>query len=312
MIRLERYTSNNDRDWDEFIRNAKNSLFLFFRNYMDYHKDRFTDHSLLYYKKDKIVAVLPANEEGKIIVTHGGLTFGGLLMSNELKCSEVLNLFEKTKKYYCALGFVSMTYKVIPNIFKSIPADEDLYALFMHNARLIRRDMSSAIFMKKRIRFSESKRQAVVKCKNSQVEVVETSNFTDYWSLLEQVLSKFDLTPVHSLEEISYLHHLFPQNIRLFEARLEDELIAGVVVYDYGEVAHTQYMANSSKGRQLGALDFINHKLIEEVFSERAYYSFGISTVSQGKVLNTGLIQQKETMGGRGIVHDFYSMSLVD
>ena len=69
-------------------------------------------------------------------------------------------------------------------------------------------------------------------------------------------------------------------------------------------------MANSEEGRKHGALDFINHFLINDVFKDWDYYSFGISTESQGKVLNEGLIQQKEMMGGRGISLDFYSIQL--
>jgi hypothetical protein len=68
-------------------------------------------------------------------------------------------------------------------------------------------------------------------------------------------------------------------------------------------------MAASQEGRKLGALDFINHTLLQK-FSDRKYYSFGISTEKQGQFLNEGLIQQKENMGARGIALDFYSIKL--
>jgi hypothetical protein len=107
-------------------------------------------------------------------------------------------------------------------------------------------------------------------------------------------------------------HMILPQRIKgSFENGLQQNvLLAGIVIYDYDNVVHIQYMANSQEGRKIGALDFINHKLICEVFSEREYYSFGISTENQGLDLNTGLIQQKEMMGSRGIAIDFYSISL--
>ena len=36
--------------WDDFVRRSKNATFLHLRNYMDYHRDRFVDHSLLFYQ----------------------------------------------------------------------------------------------------------------------------------------------------------------------------------------------------------------------------------------------------------------------
>ncbi|RYF85218.1 MAG: GNAT family N-acetyltransferase, partial [Chitinophagaceae bacterium] len=157
---------------------------------------------------------------------------------------------------------------------------------------------------------SETKRQAISKCRQAGMLVTEAVEFDEYWSLLTQVLSKFGVGPVHSLEEINLLRGSFPGNIKLFEARLNGELLAGIVIYDYNDVVHTQYMANSAEGRKLGALDFINSKLISETFSKRKYYSFGISTEQEGTVLNEGLMQQKEMMGGRAIVHDFYKIIL--
>ncbi|ELY2739329.1 hypothetical protein SMC30_004428, partial [Cronobacter dublinensis] len=85
---------------------------------------------------------------------------------------------------------------------------------------------------------------------------------------------------------------------------------AGVLVYDYGHLVHTQYMANTPQGRQIGALDYILYSLIEEIYTDKKYLSFGISTEDAGNFLNTGLIAQKEGFGGRAVVHDFYEMEL--
>lgn len=296
--------------WDNIVKKSKNGIFLFYRDYLDYHKKRFKDHSLMVSKNDKIIALFPANEKGEEIFSHGGLTFGSLIMSFDLKATEVLEIFLLIKEYYKRLGFKKITYKVIPSVFHKYPAEEDLYALFRLNAKLIRRDLSSVICLDNKIKFSETKRQSVTKCEKNKIEFKENDNFEEYWDLLTEVLSKFDTKPVHSLEEISKLKSLFPQQIRLFEARRQDVLLAGTVIYDYDNVVHTQYMANSQEGRKIGALDYINHKLICEVFSEREYYSFGISTENQGLQLNEGLIQQKEMMGSRGVAIDFYEISL--
>lgn len=310
MIELSRYTKEKKEDWDNLITNSKNGVFLFYRNYLDYHKDKFRDHSLIITKKNKVIAAFPANENNDEIVSHGGLTFGSLIMNNRLRAVEVLEIFNLIKNYYSDLGFKKIIYKSIPFIFHSYPAEEDLYALFKLDAELIRRDISSVIKIKERLRFSETKRQSVSRCIKNDVEFFENNDFEEYWQLLASVLSKFDTKPVHSLEEIKLLKSLFPDKIRLFEARDKEKLLAGIVIYDFGNVVHTQYMANSEAGRKIGALDFINDHLIAKIYQDREYYSFGISTEMQGKKLKAGLIQQKEMMGARGVALDFYAIQL--
>ena len=310
MIEVYRYKFDQKSLWDNIVEKSKNGIFLFYRNYMDYHQPRFTDHSLMLCRSNKIIAIFPANESGDEIFSHGGLTFGSLIMTFDLKAVEVLEIFILIKDYYNQLGFKKLTCKTIPSIFHKYPAEEDLYALFRLNAQLVRRDISSVICLENKIKFSESKRQSVTKCEHGNIIFSENTNFREYWRLLIEVVSKFDAKPVHSLEEISNLRNHFPEQIRLFEARLDNVLLAGVVIYDYGHVVHTQYMANSQEGRKLGALDFINHKLINEVFSHKKYFSFGISTENQGMKLNEGLINQKEMMGSRGIAIDLYTIVL--
>lgn len=51
MYNVELYTPERKKEWNIFIENAKNSTFLFDRNYMDYHADRFQDSSLMIYRK---------------------------------------------------------------------------------------------------------------------------------------------------------------------------------------------------------------------------------------------------------------------
>ncbi|SEW40773.1 hypothetical protein SAMN05421841_2737 [Chryseobacterium wanjuense] len=306
---IKKYTQEYFDDWNKFIKESKNGLFFFDRDFMEYHSDRFQDHSLLIFNNNKIAAVFPANESGKEIISHGGLTFGSLVLSHYVKASEVLEIFEEIKKYYQKLSFHEIIYKAVPHIFHKYPSEEDLYALFRSQASLFRRDISSVIDLSSPIRFSETKRQLVRKCEEKQIIVSENENFEEYWTLLSEVLQKFDTKPVHTVTEISLLKEKFPENIRLFEARKDNILFAGIVIFDFENVVHTQYMAASQEGRKLGALDFINHTLLHK-FEDRKYYSFGISTENQGTFLNEGLIQQKENMGARGIALDFYSIKL--
>ncbi|GIM52674.1 hypothetical protein CAPN004_17040 [Capnocytophaga cynodegmi] len=312
MIKIEKYNSSLSNKWNNFVREAKNGLFFFERDFMDYHSDRFTDHSLLIFKGDTILAILPANEKDDIIYSHQGLTFGSLLMSKKIKVSEVLTIFEEIKTYYKLLGFSKLVYKAIPYPFVSYPAQEDLYALFRNNAKLIRRDISSIIELNNKIEFSSSKKNQVNKLTKLGFSIKEEKDYTSFWELLNYILLKHhNVQSVHTLEEISLLANRKPNNVKLFTLTDEAELLAGIVVFIFGDLVHTQYMSNSDNGRKRGALSFINYYLINEVFKNKKYYSFGISTENNGQFLNEGLISQKEEMGGRGICLDTYEMNLL-
>jgi len=67
QYKIVKYTSTYYSEWNVFIENSKNGTFLFQRDFMEYHKDRFEDFSLLVYFKKKLVCVLPANIYGNKI-----------------------------------------------------------------------------------------------------------------------------------------------------------------------------------------------------------------------------------------------------
>src|SRR4051794_12547716 len=93
------YTPSFYNEWNDFILNSKNGTFLFHRDFMDYHKDRFEDYSLLVFKKEKLVAVLPANKVDREIYSHQGLSYGGVILNKDIKLKHVIGVFENLLKY---------------------------------------------------------------------------------------------------------------------------------------------------------------------------------------------------------------------
>jgi hypothetical protein len=309
-FQLVPYEARLQPAWDSVVREAKNATFLHYRDYMDYHADRFADASVLIYAGAKPVAAFPCNQLEDVIVSHGGLTYGGLLIGTGVYAAEVLEIFEAMAAYFRAAGKSKIVYKAVPSVFHSYPADEDLYALNRVGAKLFRRDLSSVVELATRPKFSDSRKSTARKAQKAGGEVIELNDFSGFHSLLTDVLRKFGANPVHSLAELCLLKSRFPENIRLFGTVIGGQLAAGALVYDCGHIVHTQYLASSDAGRQVGALDFLLLTLIEKYFSDKRYFSFGISTEDSGRLLNVGLISQKEGFGGRGIVHDFYEWVL--
>lgn len=296
------------QDWDKAVRESKNSNFLHLRDYIDYHAHRFDERSVVIRRQGKPVAVFPCNRVSDQIISHDGLTYGGLVYGIDLHAADVLQVFRQLVEYYQQAGIKTMRYKAIPHVFHSYTAEEDLYALFRLNAKLYRRDIVCVIPMDKRLRFARLRRSNIEKAKHAVLEIREGVFFEEFHQLLTQVVGKFGAKPVHSVDELKLLQGRFPNSIRLFGSYQRERLMAGALVYDFGQVAHVQYVANSEEGREVGALDFIIGHLIEDIFSSRRYFSFGSSNEQEGRYLNEGLIFQKEGFGGRGVAQDFYEL----
>jgi hypothetical protein len=311
-MRVQLYNESLKPVWDDFVRCSKNGTFLFFRDYMDYHRDRFADHSLLIWDdKQRLIALLPANKRDNKLASHGGLTYGGFITDETMKTPLMLAVFEETIKYLRQNSFTGLMYKTIPYIYAKIPAEEDRYALFLDNARLIRRGVISVIANSRRPEFQERRMRGVKKASANGLCVELSEDWNGYWKVLsETICNTYQTQPVHSLDEIKRLYARFPENIKLFACFRQTDLLGGVVIYETDLVARTQYIAAGEQGKELGALDMVFHYLLNEVYSQKPFFEFGTSDEDNGRRLNKGLIDQKEGFGARTIVHDHYEIKI--
>ncbi len=310
-VRIETYAPERKQAWDAFVAGAKNGSFLFFRDYMEYHADRFPDRSLVMTRDDKILAVVPGNAHGVTYITHGGLTFGGLVSDGRMRTPLMLDVFTGLRESLAEAGFEKLVYKAVPHIYHRHPAEEDLYALSRNGAKLVRRDASSAIDNRDRLAFSKGRRWGVKQARRHGVTVQESTDFETFMRIEERLLrEKYGARPTHSPGELDMLATRFPESIRLFAAYHGEKMVAGVVVYSSDVVAHAQYIAATDEGKDVSALDLVLEHVITREFADRRYFDFGISTEDEGRFLNIPLIENKEGFGARTVVYDFYEVDL--
>lgn len=313
MFEIRRYTKADKAAWDAFVAQSKNGTFLFFRDYMDYHADRFADHSLMIYYKSSLYALLPANLRDDTLYSHQGLTYGGLLMTEKSKTAVVRDAFIAINDYLCQQGISRVVYKHISWIYATLPSEEDLFALSnVCHASLVSRDVASVVMMDHRLPFSELRKRGIKRAGKYGVTINEMQDCGEFWSLLEDNLMKrYGARPVHTLEEISLLKSLFPQHIRLFVASREGRVIGGTLLYMDAHTAKTQYISANEEGKRVGALDLLFSQLINQCEKDGiSYFDFGTSNHVTSDDLNDSLIFQKEGFGGRAVCYDTYSWTL--
>lgn len=312
MIKAEFYSPELIDVWNDFIEDAVNGHFMFNRNFMEYHSDRFRDASVLLFGENGILqGVFPANKSERTIFSHQGLTFGGMVYSKRLNIRGVMAAFDCLIDFFRLHDYERIVYKRIPGFYTASLAQDDLYALFKVGANLYRRDISSTIDLSTKYSYTKGRKWSVNKGRKNGISIVEDVCWPEFWEILNSVLiERHGVKAVHSIAEIMKLKTSFPENIKLFTANKDDEVLAGGLLFIDKNVVHTQYLANSCRGRDLGALDYLIDFLLGKYSAEKRYFDFGISTEKEGRVINEGLLAQKEGFGARCTVHDFYEIEL--
>lgn len=135
------------------------------------------------------------------------------------------------------------------------------------------------------------------------LELVCDNNFSLFWNkvLIPRLAEKYNAAPVHSLDEINYLHGKFPENILQYNVFYEGEIVAGITLFDFGTVVKSQYGATTKTGETIRALDYLYINLINQYKGKALFFDMG--TV---KNENTGLAMQKEELGCSLYVQDCY------
>ena len=307
---VKRYQDNDYENWNAFIGQAKNATFLFHRDFMEYHKDRFLDYSLIVLDGEKWIAVLPANIVGNEVFSHQGLTYGGLVYNEKIKLASIIGIFKSILLFLNDNKMEKLQLKLIPSIYHQKPAEELNYALFLTEAQLIRRDSMAVLDLLNKNSLSKLRKRSIQKGISNDFVIKEVADFESFWNeiLIPNLAKKHQAKPVHSLQEILKLKVLFPKNIRQFNVYQNEIIVAGTTIFESENVVHCQYISGDEGKNDLGGLDLLFQHLITEFFKDKRFFDFGISNENQGRKLNNGLSYWKESFGASTIVQDFYEV----
>jgi len=316
-MRVVPFTPAHSDRWDEIAERAPMGTFLHTRRFLSYHGERFRDASVLVTDDgDTLLAVLPAAldpADPLRVVSHPGSTYGGLVHDGGLYADGVRAALEAICAHFGESGLKVLRYKPVPYLYHLVPSAEDVFALSALGATRVRCDLSCTIDLAARRAPSTRRVRSLKKAHQAGVMTTEDpGRMPDFWRVLESTLERrYTTTPVHSLEEIELLRDRFPDTIRLVSGVLDDEVVAGVVMFATQRAFHVQYMASSQAGMPVGALDPVVERCIERANEAGArYFDFGTSMEDRGPALQPGLHRFKAEFGGGGVVVECYDQPL--
>ncbi|WP_338408959.1 GNAT family N-acetyltransferase, partial [uncultured Flavobacterium sp.] len=245
------------------------------------------------------------------VFSHQGLTYGGFVFNDKMLLSNSIEVVNTTLIYLNENGIKALNLKLIPTIYHKLPSNEIDYILFLLEAKLYRRDSIAIVDLEHKIPLSRIRKRGIKKGVKSKLVVKEVETFDEFWQdiLIPNLQSKYQVKPVHSLEEITYLKSKFPNLIKQYNVYHNAKIVAGITVFEKEKVIHPQYVSgNEDLNNDLGSLDFLYNHLIIEVYKKKKYFDFGISNENQGRNLNESLHYFKESFGARTINQDFYEV----
>lgn len=302
--------------WDLFCDNSLQATFLHTRKFLSYHGTRFEDQSLIIEEDGKCLGLLPAARhpsDRTTVVSHPGSTYGGIVHQGALRGERMLMALRAIIQYYRDAGYSNFSYKAVPTFYHSVPAQDDLYAFHRLNVSRSRCDISSTIELTSRLPISSRRHRSLKKAISNNLTLsAELCHLPALWAVLADNLArKHGTKPVHTLAEIEWLIDRFPDNIRICCALADNQVVAGVVLFISKTTWHAQYIASSEQGYELNSLDLIFSHCIELAQSSgKRYFDFGISTESNGNILNEGLFCFKSEFGAGSTVHEFFNINL--
>lgn len=314
------------KDWDDFVLNQSiNGNFLQTRRFLSYHgTQKFEDSSLLLQdSKQHIVAVIPAARKDRVFISHPGSTYGGIVICKKSAKSRVLQaIIESLNSYSYGEGLREIDLRFQPDFMWK----EDHSALIEYLLKLD--GFSEKIELTTYVdlanykddilaNFTQGKRTNVNNCIKAGLEIKQISSMKEieqFYCLLEANLEKFKAKPVHTPEELNLLNNnLVKDESVMLGCFMGDKMVAGGWLFLFSNqcTLHTQYLCADATYSSLSPMTYMYYYALRYAKEKGyRYVSWGISTEEQGKTLNWGLTNSKESFGSLHGVHRSFSKSL--
>jgi len=314
---IEKYATGFENQWDAFVWQANNGTIFQTRKFINYHPpERFEDHSLIFKKKDRIVALFPATiryeNHRQILTSHRGTSYGGLITKFNLGIRDAFFIVEDLIDYARAQGFKGIELTPPPQIYYLRSSNYIDFALVKNGFGYRKREISSVIpltFSEDDIlnTFTPESRRNVRRGLKLNVRVEESEQYDLFYQILKRNLKmRHNVQPTHTLEELLLLKNIFPDRIKLFAAYAENQMIAGVVMFACNErVTLAFYISHNEDFQQYRGVNCLFFEIIRRAIVEKySYLDFGIFTVNMDP--NWGLGRFKESFGAQGVFRDTY------
>jgi hypothetical protein len=318
-IKIVKYSDKYHQLWDRFVHESNNGTIFHTQKFLSYHPpERFENHSILFTKNDKIIAIMPATlrKDGKNIIfsSHRGASFGGIVHDENLGVDTAHQVIDTLIKYAKHEGYSGIQLTPAPIIYQKRPSNYIDFALYINGFTYLKRELSSVVKLTLSNGeifdiFRQESRTATRKAISYGVEIKTSDDYKTFYQILERNLSmRHNVTPTHTLYELKLLRNMFPKEIELKSAYYKNKMIAGVVNFICNSrVVLAFYISHNDEFQKYRAVNLLFYEILKDCYQKGfEYLDFGLFTVNMDP--NFGLGKFKEGFGARGVFRDYYEI----
>ncbi|MDZ7296114.1 MAG: GNAT family N-acetyltransferase [candidate division KSB1 bacterium] len=316
-MEITRYQDQHAEEWDRFVWAANNGTIFHTRRFLSYHPPgRFEDHSLVFKKRGRVLALLPAvrldRGNSNVLSSHCGASYGGFVVRPDLSIRDAFLLVDALLDYAHGQKFDVVELTHPPQVYWAKPSNYIDFALFQRNFVYKKREISSVVplnFAPECVleTFSAESRRAVRRALKLGVEVRPCDDYAQFYQILQKNLKmRHNVRPTHTVDELLTLKGLFPERIHLLGAFAEGRMIAGVVLFDCNvRTTLAFYISHDEDFQHYRPVNLLFYKIFQDAIRRGfSWFDFGIFTVNMAP--NWGLGHFKEGFGAQGVFRDTF------
>lgn len=318
---IKRFDKSFEDTWDKLVPDMNNGTLFHLRKFFKYHPDdRFKDHSLVFMKGGRVRALFPAAEvksdNRKRLVSHPGSSFGSFVVPENLSFKESDELVSQLLSHCRKKKFNEVQITGPPLLYYRRPSNYIDFSLMKKGFRYKTREITSVLFLEDSIddilaKFRPSHLRAVRKAEKMGVEVRQSQDYESFYSILKKNLKiRHNVQPTHTLQELAHLRELFPDDIQLWGAFVDNKMVAGVVNFICNSRAILAfYISHDETYQDFRPVNILFYKIFDwATMKNYQVFDFGIFTVKEKP--NHGLGRFKENFGASGIFRDTVGIDL--
>ena len=314
-MEIKRLQPDHAKQWDDFIAQSNNGTIFHTLKCLSYHPaQRFKDHHLMVFEHKNLIAVFPAIEENRTIISHKRASYGGLVVDNSLGIHDICQIQEQITEYFRKNNFNELILTQPPLIYYRMPHQYIDFALMKYGFNYRKREITAVITLDQEEplnSFRDDARRSTKKAIREGVVVKIDDDFNTFYKILEKNLGmRHNVRPTHTLEELLKLRKLFPKEIILFSAYYNNKMLGGIVTFATNpNVVLAFYISHDNQYQEYRPVNILFYEVIK--WSRQQKYRYlDLGTFTLNMEPNWGLGRFKETHNARGFLRDTYQITL--
>jgi hypothetical protein len=323
-IKVQEYQEKYRDEWEDFVSKSNNGTMFHKQAFLDYHDSgKFKFHHLMFRNGDELVGVMPGgiHGDGKTLWSPTGASYGSIV-TNDIPFSLALQIVDSLLDYARERNFRELYLIPPPLIYSHVYNQHIEYAMLYRKSDFELHYISHAVALPKdRSHFDDIdiKAQRIIRkiIKDGKLRIEESTNYADFYPILEMNKAKHKAMPTHSLRDLERLYDLMPENLKLFMVYNDDTPVAGSLLFlTNRKVALCFYIMMLYEYRHLKPVFLAMSESIRWA-QENGYewFDIGVSqdtTAEDPMTPSESLIYFKERFNARGILRTTYHFKLPD